>query len=281
VMHPWQQKLSAWLRSDENRDRNIIWIYSVEGETGKTAMTTHLVQEYGAFVASGAVKELRNKIGNHIAKPTEDDDPFRTNPIFVIDIDRTTSEDGDLSKICKALEKLKGKIIPYDRGQVELEKHPHVVVVANARPDITANLTPERWFVRRIDKDTMSLGMNLYVEKLIGLTGDWIAVMAAADKKESETGEKCDPYEFLIHKLYHIEPGRKMKVSDMLKKLREHGMPPFPTPRARSDTTMADDQQNKKLKALLAGMFGDAITFNRDLQSSTVHNLALRDPAPA
>lgn len=125
-LKPWQEDLVNVV-TQEPHPRKIHWIWSQQGETGKSTMATYLGVKYGATV----LELCKNHDLKHILAKS----PTKT---VIFDLTRTT--EGVLVGLYSLAEQLKnGRITSgkYD-GSVVYFPRPHVIFFANFPPDMKA-----------------------------------------------------------------------------------------------------------------------------------------------
>lgn len=122
-LRPWQQDLMDLLQGEPHQ-REILWRWDPEGNSGKSWMTTYLAVIHGAVVFNSAkVVDLAHIWSKQQSK------------IVVFDLART--QEGFLHGMYSFAESLKNGIVcstKYD-GQTIKSDPPHVVVFANFEPD--------------------------------------------------------------------------------------------------------------------------------------------------
>lgn len=138
-LYDWQAKLLKELLTPPD-DRSVNWIWSLEGNTGKSTFCKHLVMNYNAvFLSKGKYSDICNVI-------------FKTDMvksrIVIIDLPRNNGN----SVSYDAIESIKNGMIcntKYETG-AKCFAPPHIVVFSNDYPD-TEKLSEDRWKVVNID----------------------------------------------------------------------------------------------------------------------------------
>lgn len=142
VPRPWQQALLDVVK-EEACPRKIHWYWEMQGNVGKSYMTSYLGSVLGATVLTGGKKVDMAYI--YAQKPTD---------IVVFDLGRTTEQkDGErfLDGMYSLAEDLKnGRVVStkYESKTVFF-KIPHVIIFANFSPDMT-KWSQDRYFVKRL-----------------------------------------------------------------------------------------------------------------------------------
>lgn len=130
VLRPWQARLEAECLSEPD-DRHIHWIVDDGGNNGKTVWAKYMAVRHGATVlTNGKTADLA-----YIC-----DDP----KIVIFNLARSAEDRFNY----QALESIKDGMIlsaKYE-SKMKLFNPPHVIVLANWRPDIT-ELSMDRWII--------------------------------------------------------------------------------------------------------------------------------------
>lgn len=139
--YPWQKRCLEVLNSPPNI-RDIYWFWSEHGGTGKSTFFRHLIGQLNCLpICTGKHADLMNIVFN--AKDLDNC------PAVVIDLPRACG-----NKISyTALECIKSGVIvntKYETGH-KIINFIHIVVFANAPPDLDNKMSNERWIVECID----------------------------------------------------------------------------------------------------------------------------------
>lgn len=134
--YPWQQQVLDMLADDPN-PRQILWIYDPNGNTGKTYLATHCVDQMGAFYCNGG-------------KGTDITYGYQGNKIAIFDYTRDTQDYVNYSVI----EQIKNGIFFSPKYESGMKRFPipHVMVCANFTPD-RSKLSADRWVVIEVRPD--------------------------------------------------------------------------------------------------------------------------------
>jgi len=126
----------------EPDNRTINWIWSNEGGVGKTSTAAYLQRNHeGVCVANGKGADIKMSVINHLEENELD--------VLIITVPRTA--EGYVSY--SAIEEIKDGLIfsgKYEGGFANIE-HPHVIVMANFMPDVSA-LSADRWNIVEVKK---------------------------------------------------------------------------------------------------------------------------------
>lgn len=135
VLYPYQIEI-AELMNKEPDDRKIIWYFDPIGCKGKTTIAKHLCIKYPKQVLylSGKANDIKYGVANFV----------KTNKLKMVVFDFTRSMEEYVSY--EALEAIKNGIFYNGKYESEMVVYdiPHVVVLANFRPDLT-KLSADRW----------------------------------------------------------------------------------------------------------------------------------------
>ena len=78
----WQQKVLDFVSADEEDARTIHWVYSIEGDVGKSWLKDHMVKTYEALVvAVDKPTDVKHLILT--AMKGKNNDKFKKNPIVI------------------------------------------------------------------------------------------------------------------------------------------------------------------------------------------------------
>lgn len=150
--YPWQNELLKIFEQKPDR-RTVLWFYDTIGNSGKTTFARHLYLKKNALYVSGKNSDIKYCIAETIEEK-------KTLPeIIVIDLPRSEYDNVDYV----ALEKIKDGIFfntKYKSKTVLLNKV-HLLVFANQPPKTNA-LSHDRWYIKEIDKETLSITNSEY-----------------------------------------------------------------------------------------------------------------------
>lgn len=137
---PYQKELLELCKTEPD-DRTIYWFWEPKGNVGKTAIIKYLLnrfEETAYYISGGKAADICNQI-NDFENDIE---------LFLVNFPRTA--EGFISY--NGLEQVKDGLTssPKYKGGFKLFNPPHVIVMANFYPDITA-LSLDRWKIYEID----------------------------------------------------------------------------------------------------------------------------------
>lgn len=144
-----EDMLRAWQKgvidivNQEPDDRSLFWIWSANGNVGKTTFCKYLTATYGAVPLAGKGADVRNGVVTYL------NDKKTTPELIVVPIPRSFSAEYvsyEAMENCKDMYFYSGK---YEGGAV-CGNCPHVFVFANFAPD-TSKMSEDRWKVWQID----------------------------------------------------------------------------------------------------------------------------------
>lgn len=112
-LRPWQEM--ALSRTLEQNDRNILWIYDVQGNKGKSFLSRYLVRNHGAILVAGNDRDISHA--------------YNGERIVVVDIPRTGGTDAPYA----TLENLKNGLLFSGKynSRMRLFEPPAVICFAN------------------------------------------------------------------------------------------------------------------------------------------------------
>lgn len=153
--YPWQKELFRIL--DEPSDqRTIYWFYDKKGNTGKSMIAKLLCARYGAILTGGRALDMKYAIARF-----HEIEEFYPKTI-ICDIARSqivkNSNMLNHSEVYSGLEQLKNGHFfnsKYESGQSLSIDHIHLIVFANAPPEIDM-MSDDRWNVIRINDYDMT-----------------------------------------------------------------------------------------------------------------------------
>lgn len=130
-LYDWQQEV--WmLLSETPSNRILFWIYDLEGNTGKSAFTKHVVvNSEDALVVNGKASDIMYAVQKNLE---ENGKYYRT---IIMDVPRSMIGDDSIKISYGGLEKIKDMCFfsgKYEGGMV-VGPNPHLIVFANCRPD--------------------------------------------------------------------------------------------------------------------------------------------------
>lgn len=132
---PWQLEIIQILNRPPDA-RKVHWYWEPDGNSGKSTFAKHLAISYGAYIVSGAGKDILFGVSKTKSK------------VIVLDIPRCAV--GHVSY--QAIESIKNGMFfsgKYE-SQMVLRGASHVIIFSNQEPDYTM-LSADRWHVVRID----------------------------------------------------------------------------------------------------------------------------------
>lgn len=135
--HPWQQNVLEYVSSPPH-GRDILWYYDAVGNKGKTYMSKHLVDAYGAFYCNGG-------------KGADLVYAYSGQPVIIFDYVRDASEYVNYGVI----EQIKNGILfssKYESGMKRFNT-PHIIVMANFLP-LSTKWSRDRYNVFKITDTT-------------------------------------------------------------------------------------------------------------------------------
>lgn len=134
--YPWQAKLVEMVEAEPS-DRELLWVFDPVGNKGKTFMSKHLVDKYGAFYSNGG-------------KGVDICYAYQGERVVVFDYVR----DSEAFVNYGVIEQLKNGILfshKYESGMKRFAI-PHVMIFANFRPDVL-KFSADRLVVIEIKSD--------------------------------------------------------------------------------------------------------------------------------
>jgi len=141
--YPWQKMMydKCMLRPEA---RKIYWLWEPQGNMGKGGFAKRMSLQHGAGFATAA------KAGDTLYYVSEN----QNKDVYIFNKTRVTGKSTDPTELYQALESIKdGHFMnsKYKSTMVIMDP-PHVVVMANEPPNMTA-LSADRWIVRQIQAD--------------------------------------------------------------------------------------------------------------------------------
>lgn len=143
-LYPWQEEIVSIVRVDPC-ERKIYWIYSEDGNRGKTTFCKYLHRNHEAICLGGKSADMKNgileflKVNGH------------TPELIVINIPRSF----DPNYISyTGIEEVKDMFFysgKYEGGMVD-GNSPHLVIFANHYPE-EEKLSKDRWVIRKINQE--------------------------------------------------------------------------------------------------------------------------------
>lgn len=141
---PWQAKIIEMI-AHEPDDRSIVWIHDKKGGCGKSRLTRWLYAEQKAIFVKyfGRTADFMTLIENALSTGWD-------GRCLIADLPR----DAETKNIYEPIESLKDGMVQTTKyiGKTRLIASPHVIVMANFRPDM-AKLTHDRWRIYSISDD--------------------------------------------------------------------------------------------------------------------------------
>lgn len=150
-LYPFQKDIFELVKGEPD-DRSIIWIWEDTGDVGKTAIIKFLLnyfKEKAYYVSGGKANDITFQLN----EKEEDID------LFLMNIPR--QNEGYVSY--NGIEQVKDGLISSSKykGGYKLFNPPHVVIMANFFPDITA-LSKDRWHIYKIIDRQLILNNEVY-----------------------------------------------------------------------------------------------------------------------
>ncbi len=142
-LYPWQKEVLEIACTEAQRE--ILWVWSATGNTGKTTLVKLLILEHNAVLLDGNKADILHAATKYISKLGEDE-AFSRQHIFLFDISRTQKVSYD------AIEKLKdgfwfsGKY----RSKMIMMRPPRVVIFSYFPPN-ESTMASDRWRIIDID----------------------------------------------------------------------------------------------------------------------------------
>ena len=137
----WQTNIIGIIRQRPDR-RKIHWIWSEEGNTGKSTFCRYLAIKYNGLLLCGSSKDMKNSLIEY------HENTKRWPKLIMIDLPRVFDNDY-LSYT--GIEEIKNGHFnsPKYKGMTALFNSPHILVFSNAIPN-TTNLSLDRWSIYNI-----------------------------------------------------------------------------------------------------------------------------------
>lgn len=142
---PWQQETITELL--ESTEREILWRWDPQGNTGKTALAKLLIFEHNALLIDGKKADILHGATEYVVGLG--DTLFDKTIIFILDMSRTVEHFVSYDSI----EKLKNGLWfsgKYE-GKMIMIPPPKVIIFANFPPE-RSKLSEDRWNVKKIEK---------------------------------------------------------------------------------------------------------------------------------
>lgn len=150
-LYPWQEEIISYIRVDPD-ERTIFWIYSEDGNRGKTTFCKYLHRSYGAICLGGKSADMKNGIIEYVKNNGH------TPEFIVVNIPRSF----DRSYISyTGIEEVKDMFFysgKYEGGMVD-GNSPHLIIFANHYPEEN-KLSKDRWFIRKINDNNVLVKMK-------------------------------------------------------------------------------------------------------------------------
>lgn len=137
IWKKWQQDIINIVNSEPD-DRTINWFYEPTGNVGKSFLCKYLCLKYSCIIADGKKNDIFNQIKTWLDCHEDNEDP----KIIICDVPRHNLDYINYG----ALEQIKNGLIysgKYEGGQC-LFGNPHLIILANERPDIS-KMSLDRW----------------------------------------------------------------------------------------------------------------------------------------
>ena len=135
VWRPWQRDLLNLIEPTSD-GRTVFWVHEPEGGSGKSkVLVPHLEKHHGALVIQPSAKQ---EMLSRIKKKHDKSALFRAKPIIFINLPRAESHLVEGKVMYALIERLQDDFTPKAGGETLNwgGVYPHVVVTANAPPDV-------------------------------------------------------------------------------------------------------------------------------------------------
>lgn len=144
-LYPWQQVILTLI--DLNPERQIIWRWSKNGNTGKTTFAKFLTETRGAILIDGEKSDILYAAARYVSN-FDRETLFSMKIIFILDFSRTVENFISYD----ALEKLKNGLwfSPKYKSKMVLFPPPTVLIFTNFSPKYDL-LSADRWNVENVD----------------------------------------------------------------------------------------------------------------------------------
>lgn len=153
--YKWQQDILTYIQKEPN-DREILWIWSEEGNIGKTKLSIHITRTTQSIVVSTAnAADIYYAIAQYVQ--------LKDLETVILDIPRSTNMH---SINYSAIEKIKDGCIfstKYESQNVQFNS-PHVIIFANQPPVIKA-LSEDRWKIIQMTSNLKDIGIADSLER--------------------------------------------------------------------------------------------------------------------
>ena len=140
-LRDWQSEVLPYLIREDVDDRQILYIYDQEGNTGKTRLAEYLHIYHAAIITGGKMADMKHAI----ARWSEITSKYPT--IIVVDICRSEQE-----RDYSGIESIKNGLFfsgKYESAMLHSAKKPNIVVFSNFPPEIK-DLSRDRWKIGEI-----------------------------------------------------------------------------------------------------------------------------------
>jgi len=147
LMRPRQLKIAQMFMKKEHPlfGRKIHWFWEPQGNWGKSALATYMIDQMNAMEVSGKGADVLCGISTRIKETGQ------CPPIIIYDVPRSQAQYVSYASI----EKIKdGKFFSgkYESAPLRFNK-PWVVVFANTPPDLISTMSPDRWIITKLKED--------------------------------------------------------------------------------------------------------------------------------
>nr|WAE42230.1 MAG: replication associated protein [Cressdnaviricota sp.] len=156
MLRPWQKQVADFFINKPANDRLIYWIYSEQGNVGKSKLCTYFYDncESCCFVDGVKKADIINGIFNYAQANPRGKKALGSKTVVLFDIPRNTG-----NKICySAIESIKSELIfntKFETGGIRFNS-PHICIFANKSPVLDETVSLDRWRIYEID-DKMNL----------------------------------------------------------------------------------------------------------------------------
>ena len=182
-----------FVSADEEDARTIHWVYSIEGDVGKSWLKDYMVKTYEALVvAVDKPTDVKHLILT--AMKGKNNKKFKKNPIVIADLSRTESRFLDRPALYTTLETICGNFhsTKYEGGTVQWERPPHVIVFANQAPAVEM-LSPDRFQVYLISKGSLDLMKDTTIDAQLEAYRQELARLQAEKEEAILNGPQPTP----------------------------------------------------------------------------------------
>ena len=145
---PWQREIIK-MTENPSSSREVVWVYELEGNVGKSFLCTYLHVMTGAPILGGSSRDMMCALAR-IRELSNQDPPVILFDLTRVDLKRSKSK---YLEMMHTIEKCKNGLFfsgKYESTMIHMKRAPVVVVFANAPPLVGDELSADRWKVRRV-----------------------------------------------------------------------------------------------------------------------------------